>query len=181
LQASVDAWTEGTKKKQKKGATDACAWLSFMVVWHVAHDLEDDACPTVLSSFLCPPTSRFKVQGLPHLLRRRANPDLLQLSSLHPKDDELITDRPCCALLRKTGAAKSLPNFHDSSASSQCRADRLLAAHTRTVFRAGQELVESKVGTAETEMDEGEPAAVTARDLETDLEQLAAPDVMDKM
>jgi hypothetical protein len=37
------------------------------------------------------------------------------------------------------------------------------------------------VGTAETEMDEGEPAAVTARDLETDSEQRAEPDVLDKM
>jgi hypothetical protein len=43
--------------------------------------------------------------------------------------------------------------------------------------------VESMVGTAETEMDEGEPAAVTARDSETDSEQRAEPDVMvmDKM
>jgi hypothetical protein len=45
----------------------------------------------------------------------------------------------------------------------------------------GFELVESMVGTAETEMDEGEPAAVTARDSETDSEQRAEPDVMDKM
>jgi hypothetical protein len=30
-------------------------------------------------------------------------------------------------------------------------------------------------------MDEGEPAAVTARDSETDSEQWAEPDVMDKM
>jgi hypothetical protein len=43
------------------------------------------------------------------------------------------------------------------------------------------EAVESKVGTAETEMDEGGPAAVTARDSETDSEQRAEPDVMDKM
>jgi hypothetical protein len=41
--------------------------------------------------------------------------------------------------------------------------------------------VESKVGTAETEMDEGKPAAVTARDSETDSEQWAEPDVMDKI
>jgi hypothetical protein len=41
--------------------------------------------------------------------------------------------------------------------------------------------VESKVGTAETEMDEGKPAAVTALDSETDSEQRAVPDVMDKM
>jgi hypothetical protein len=45
----------------------------------------------------------------------------------------------------------------------------------------GLESVESKVGTAETQMDEGEPAAVTARDSETDSEQRAEPDVMDKM
>jgi hypothetical protein len=45
----------------------------------------------------------------------------------------------------------------------------------------GFKLVESKVGTAETEMDEGEPAAVTARDSETDSEQQAEPDMMDKM
>jgi hypothetical protein len=44
--------------------------------------------------------------------------------------------------------------------------------------RLGFELVESKVGTAEIEMDEGEPAAVTARDSEIDLEQRAEPDVM---
>jgi hypothetical protein len=37
------------------------------------------------------------------------------------------------------------------------------------------------VGTAKTEMDEGEPAAVTARNSETDSEQRAEPDVMDKM
>jgi hypothetical protein len=37
------------------------------------------------------------------------------------------------------------------------------------------------VGTAETEMDEGEPAAVTALDSGTDSEQWAEPDVMDKM
>jgi hypothetical protein len=41
--------------------------------------------------------------------------------------------------------------------------------------------VESKVGTAETEMDEGEPAAVTARDSETDSELRAEPDGVDKM
>jgi hypothetical protein len=41
--------------------------------------------------------------------------------------------------------------------------------------------VESMVGTAETEMDEGKPAAITARDSETDSEQRAEPDVMDKM
>jgi hypothetical protein len=43
--------------------------------------------------------------------------------------------------------------------------------------------VESKVGTAEaeTEMDESKPAAVTARDSETDSQQRAEPDVMDKM
>jgi hypothetical protein len=41
--------------------------------------------------------------------------------------------------------------------------------------------VESKIGTAETEMDEGKPAAVMARDSETDSEQRAEPDVMDKM
>jgi hypothetical protein len=39
------------------------------------------------------------------------------------------------------------------------------------------ELVESKVGTAETKMDEGIPAAVTARDSETDSEQRAEPDM----
>jgi hypothetical protein len=44
--------------------------------------------------------------------------------------------------------------------------------------RLGFELVESKVGTAETEMDEGEPAAVTARDSETDSEQRAEPDLI---
>jgi hypothetical protein len=43
----------------------------------------------------------------------------------------------------------------------------------------GFELVESKVGTAETEMDEGKPAVVTPRDSETDLKQRAEPDVMD--
>jgi hypothetical protein len=37
--------------------------------------------------------------------------------------------------------------------------------------------VESKVGTAETEMDEGIPAAVTARDSETDSEQRAEPNM----
>jgi hypothetical protein len=38
------------------------------------------------------------------------------------------------------------------------------------------------VGTAKTEMDEGKPAVVTARDSETDSsEQRAEPDVMDKM
>jgi hypothetical protein len=37
-------------------------------------------------------------------------------------------------------------------------------------------------GTAKTETDEGEPAAVTARDSETDSEQRAEPyDVVDKM
>jgi hypothetical protein len=36
------------------------------------------------------------------------------------------------------------------------------------------------VGTAETEMDEGKPAAVTARDSETDSKQRAEPDMMDK-
>jgi hypothetical protein len=41
--------------------------------------------------------------------------------------------------------------------------------------------VEFKVGTAETEMDEGKPAAVTACDSEMDSEQRAEPDVMDKM
>jgi hypothetical protein len=41
--------------------------------------------------------------------------------------------------------------------------------------------VESKVGTAGIEMDEGKPAAVTARDSETDSEQRAEPNVMDKM
>jgi hypothetical protein len=41
--------------------------------------------------------------------------------------------------------------------------------------------VKYKVGTAETEMNEGEPAAVTARDSKTDSEQRAEPDVMDKM
>jgi hypothetical protein len=41
--------------------------------------------------------------------------------------------------------------------------------------------VDSMIGTAETEMDEGKPAAVTARDSETDSEQRAEPDVMDKM
>jgi hypothetical protein len=38
-------------------------------------------------------------------------------------------------------------------------------------------VVKSKVGTAETEMDEGKPAAVTARDSETDSEQRAEPDM----
>jgi hypothetical protein len=41
--------------------------------------------------------------------------------------------------------------------------------------------VESTVGTAETEMDEGKPTAVTARDSETDSEQQAEPDGVDKM
>jgi hypothetical protein len=41
--------------------------------------------------------------------------------------------------------------------------------------------VESMSGSAETEMDEGKPAAVTARDSETDSEQRAEPDGMDKM
>jgi hypothetical protein len=51
---------------------------------------------------------------------------------------------------------------------------------SKTVFYCSY-TVESKVGTAETEMDEGEPAAVTARDSETDSEQWAEPDVvMDK-
>jgi hypothetical protein len=47
----------------------------------------------------------------------------------------------------------------------------------------GFELVESKVGTAETEMDEGKPTAATACDSETDSEQQGEPDVMvmDKM
>jgi hypothetical protein len=45
----------------------------------------------------------------------------------------------------------------------------------------GFELVESMVGTAETEMDEGKAAVATARDSETDSEQRAEPDVMDKM
>jgi hypothetical protein len=41
-------------------------------------------------------------------------------------------------------------------------------------------LLESKLGTAEMEMDEGKPAAVTARDSEseTDSEPWAEPDVM---
>jgi hypothetical protein len=41
--------------------------------------------------------------------------------------------------------------------------------------------VESEVGTAETEMDEGKPAAVTARDSENDSQQQAEPDSVDKM
>jgi hypothetical protein len=47
--------------------------------------------------------------------------------------------------------------------------------------RLGFELVESMVETTETEMDEDKPAAVTARDSETDSEQRAEPDVRDKM
>jgi hypothetical protein len=42
-------------------------------------------------------------------------------------------------------------------------------------------LVESKVGTAETEMDEGKAAVITARDSKTDSEQRAEPDGVDKM
>jgi hypothetical protein len=41
--------------------------------------------------------------------------------------------------------------------------------------------VEAKVGTAETEMNEGKLAVVTARDSETNSEQPADSDVMDKM
>jgi hypothetical protein len=41
----------------------------------------------------------------------------------------------------------------------------------------GFELVESKVGTAETEMDEGKPAADTALDSETNSEQRAELDM----
>jgi hypothetical protein len=41
----------------------------------------------------------------------------------------------------------------------------------------GREAVESKLGTADTEVDEGKPAAVTARDSETDSEQRAEPDM----
>jgi hypothetical protein len=37
------------------------------------------------------------------------------------------------------------------------------------------------IGTAKTEMDEGKPAVVTARDSETDSEQRAEPDGVDKM
>jgi hypothetical protein len=47
--------------------------------------------------------------------------------------------------------------------------------------RSEQERIESKVGIAKTEMDEGEPAAVTSRDSETDSKQRVEPDVMDKM
>jgi hypothetical protein len=47
---------------------------------------------------------------------------------------------------------------------------RLLFAVILSIYAA---YIESKVGTAETEMDEGKPAAVTARDSETDSEQRA--------
>jgi hypothetical protein len=49
----------------------------------------------------------------------------------------------------------------------------------RRAEEAPGRLVESKVGTAETEMDEGKPAAVTARDSETDSEQRAQPGMTD--
>jgi hypothetical protein len=83
-------------------------------------------------------------------------------SSFEP--DEKISEEASKENPRNAEAACLTRANRNRTRLSRCPADLHIDSNTDEGDRLGFELVESKVGTAETEMDEGKPVAVTARD-----------------